>query len=65
MTSSQPKSSSNSIDLIIAKLGAKLNLIGKEIADILWLALEFQKFEASSSGQESNLEGGSRMNGFF
>ncbi len=64
MTSSQPKPSSNSIDLIIAKLGEKLNLTSEQIADVLWLALEFQKLEASSSEQESELKGGSSLSQF-
>lgn len=56
MTSSQRKPSSNSIDLIIAKLGEKLDLTSEQIADVLWLALEFQKIEASSLEQKSNPE---------
>jgi WD40 repeat protein len=42
---SQSVSSPNSIEQLISKLGEQFDLTGEQIADVLWLTLELQKFE--------------------
>ncbi|MBN4005426.1 SAV_2336 N-terminal domain-related protein [Nostoc sp. LPT] len=49
MTPSESQSVPNSIERLIAELGEKLDLTGEQIADVLWLTLELQKFEPNPS----------------
>jgi hypothetical protein len=47
LSNSQSLSSLSSIEQLVSTLGDQLDLTGEQIADVLWLTLELQKFENS------------------
>ena len=53
---SQSLSSLSSIEQLVSTLGDQLDLTGEQIADVLWLTLELQKFEISSANKKLNLQ---------
>jgi hypothetical protein len=56
LSKSQSLSSLSSIEQLVSTLGDQLDLTGEQIADVLWLTLELQKFEISSDEEISNLQ---------
>jgi hypothetical protein len=56
LSKSQSVSSLSSIEQLVSTLGDRLDLTGKQIADVLWLTLEIQKYEINSDDEISNLQ---------
>lgn len=56
LSQSQSLSSLSSIEQLVSTLRDQLDLTGEQIADVLWVTLELQKFEISSVNESSNLQ---------
>ncbi|MFM7440379.1 MAG: hypothetical protein ACKO2V_17575, partial [Snowella sp.] len=56
LSESQSLSSLSSIEQLVSTLGEQLDLTGEQIADVLWLTLELQKYEINPDEEISNLQ---------
>jgi|694.fasta_scaffold01205_27 serine/threonine-protein kinase len=56
LSKSQSPSSLSSIEQLVSTLGDQLDLTGEQIADVLWLTLELQKYETNSDEEIPNLQ---------